>query len=343
MPPEVWKYCDLDDILLEFANGLLNKNEKPKQWSEIDLIPVPKAGDLSDTSNYRGILLAAIAAKLINKMILNRIQPEIDPKLRSNQNGFRPGRSITAHLLALRRLIEGVKSHNKKAIILYVDFKKAFDSIHRPTMMKILKAYCIPPKLLCAIERMYENTRAKVISPDGETEQFEIKAGVLQGDTLAPYLFAIVLDHVMRRTFADRENELGFTLYRQRSRRKPAVTVSDLDFADDLAIINEEMEHAQEVLNKLETEAERVGLYCNAKKTVFQAYNQEQTIKIQAKNGEWLKEVDNFKYLGGWTQSSSADNTARKALAWSACHKVRKVWNSNLQKEIKKKDCFWRQ
>ena len=49
IPPEVWKYCDLDDILLEFANGLLNKSEKPQQWSEIDLIPVPKTGDLSYT------------------------------------------------------------------------------------------------------------------------------------------------------------------------------------------------------------------------------------------------------------------------------------------------------
>ena len=337
IPPEVWKYCDLDDILLDFANSLLNKSEKPDQWSEIDLIPVPKSGDLSDTSNYRGISLAAIAAKLTNKMILNRVQPEIDPKLRNNQNGFRPGRSTTAHLLALRRLIEGVKSHNKKAIILYVDFKKAFDSIHRPTMMKILKAYNIPPKLLSAIERMYENTRAKVISPDGETEMFEIKAGVLQGDTLAPYLFAIVLDYVMRKTFAGRENELGFTLHRQRSRRTPAVTVSDLDFADDLALLNEEMEQAQEVLTRLETEAERVGLYCNAKKTVFQAFNQEQPISIMAKNGERLKEVDDFKYLGGRTQSTSADISVRKALAWSACHRLRKVWNSNLQKQIKKR------
>ena len=142
-------------------------------------------------------------------MILNRVQPEIDPHLRTCQNGFRPGRSTTAHLMALRRLIEGVKSHNKKAIILYVDFKRAFDSIHRPTMMKILKAYGIPPKLLSAIEKMYENTWAKVISPDGETELFEFKAGVLQGDTLAPYLFAIDLDYVIRKTFAGRENEFG--------------------------------------------------------------------------------------------------------------------------------------
>ena len=81
-----------------------------------------------------------------------------------------------------------MKRNNKKAIILYVDFKKASDSIHRPTMMKILQAYDIPPNLISAITRMYENTRAKVISPDGETDFFEIKAGVLQGDTLTPYL-----------------------------------------------------------------------------------------------------------------------------------------------------------
>ena len=303
IPPEVLKYCDLDDILLEFANDLLNKKVKPKQWSEINLIPIPKSGDLSDTSNYRGISLAPIAAKLVNKMILNRIQPKIDDHLRPNQNGFRPGRTTTAHILALRRLIEGVKSHNRKAIILYVDFKKAFDSIHRPTMMKILKAYSIPPRLLAAVEEMYDNTRAKVITPDGETDFFEIKAGVLQGDTLAPYLFAIVLDYVLRKTFSGKEKELGFTLQRQRSRRIPAVTVTDLDFADDLALISEEIEQAQEVLHRLETEAENVGLYCNAKTTEGQVFNQTEPVVIKSKNGDTLNVVNNFKYLGAWKLS----------------------------------------
>ena len=336
IPTEVVKRCDLDSIILDFANDLL-KGEKPKQWSEIDMIPVPKSGDLSDTSNYRGISLAPIIAKTVNKMILNRIQPNVDPHLRPNQNGFRPGRTTAAHILALRRLIEGVKRNNKKAIILYVDFKKAFDSIHRPTMMKILQAYDIPPNLISAITRMYENTRAKVISPDGETDIFEIKAGVLQGDTLAPYLFAIVLDYVLRKTFAGREKELGFQLYRQRSRRVPAVTVTDLDFADDLALLTEEMEQAQEILLRLENEAEKVGLMCNAKKTEVQAFNQDRPVSIQAKNGETLKVVENFKYLGAWTQSSASDISVRKALAWSACHRLRKVWSSKLRRQMKER------
>ena len=302
--PEVLKRCDLDDIILEFANKLLNDNVKREQWSEIDMLPLPKAGDLSDTGNCRGISLSSIVMKIVNKMILNRIQPSMDKHLRPNQNGFRPGRSTTAHILALRRLIEGVKSHNRKAIIIYVDFKKAFDSVHRGMLMKILKAYDVPPRMLRAISKLYENTRAKVITPDGETEYFEVKAGVLQGDTLAPYLFAIVLDYVMCKTYNGREEELGFQLHRQGSRRHPAITVTDLDFADDLALLTVQIEQAQEIMSRLEQEAERVGLHCNAKKTELQVFNHETHVIIKVRNGKTLKVAENFKYLGAWTQST---------------------------------------
>ena len=54
-------------------------------------------------------------------------------------------------------------------------------------MIKILHAYGIPERLVHAIETMYQNTKAQVLTPDGETEQFEITAGVMQGDTLAPF------------------------------------------------------------------------------------------------------------------------------------------------------------
>ena len=81
-------------------------------------MPIPKTGNLNEVDNYRGIALSTVALKVTNKMILNRIQPFINPLLRNNQNGFSPGRSTTTHILALRRLIEGIKSHNMKAIII---------------------------------------------------------------------------------------------------------------------------------------------------------------------------------------------------------------------------------
>ena len=86
-------------------------------------------------------------------------------------------------------------------------------------MVSILRAYGIPEQLVDAIGKMYENTRAKVTSPDGETDLFELLAGVLQGDTLAPYLFVIVLDYALRTTIDGREEELRFHLQRRKSRR----------------------------------------------------------------------------------------------------------------------------
>ena len=196
---------------MDFANRLVINSDKPAQWSISNIVPVPKKGDLSKAGNYRGISLNAIAAKLVNRLILNRIQPKLDEHLRPNQNGFRPGRSTQSQILALRRMIEGVKARHLPAVILFLDFRKAFDNIHRGKMLKILKAYGIPSELVNAIDILYKDTRAKVISPDGETDLFDIVAGVLQGDTLAPYLFIIVLDYVMRHAMVE-NNSNCFTI-----------------------------------------------------------------------------------------------------------------------------------
>ena len=117
---------------------------------------------------------------------------------------------------------------------MFLDFKKAFDSVHRNKMLKILKAYCIPKNILRAITVMY-NTMAKILTPDGETDYITILAGVLQGDRLAPFLFAIVLDYVLRKSISGYEEKLGFHIERRRSRRVNPVVIIDLDFADDIA------------------------------------------------------------------------------------------------------------
>ena len=105
----------------------------------MNIIPVPKSGDLSNTNNYRGISLICIIAKLYNRLILNRIRSVIDPKLQYNQNGFRPKRTTVAQVLALRRIIEGVKAnHLVPTVLTFINFSQAFDSICTAKMMKIL-------------------------------------------------------------------------------------------------------------------------------------------------------------------------------------------------------------
>ena len=64
-------------------------------------------------------------------------------------------------------------------------------------MIEILQAYGIPEGLVHAIETMYQNTIAQVLTPDGETEQYDITAGIMQRYTLAPFLFIIVLNYAL--------------------------------------------------------------------------------------------------------------------------------------------------
>ncbi len=85
---------------------------------------------------------------------------------RFNQNGFRQGRGMVDQILAFCHLLEGVNSQKFPAIVTFVDFRKAFDSIHRVKMCKILFSYGIPEKIVAAISNMYDTIRTKVISPD---------------------------------------------------------------------------------------------------------------------------------------------------------------------------------
>ena len=81
IPPEVFKCCDFDDICLNFCNKVLMQSDKPPQWSFMNIIPVPKSGDLSVTDNYRGISLTCIMAKIFNRLLLNHIREVLDLKL----------------------------------------------------------------------------------------------------------------------------------------------------------------------------------------------------------------------------------------------------------------------
>ena len=197
-------------------------------------------------------------------------------------------------------------------------------------------------KIVKAIEIMYINTKAKVLSPDGETDFFEILAGVLQGDTLAPFLFVIVVDYVLRKA-VDGHDQLSLTLAEGRSSRLPrkanktpqtARTISDTGYADDLCMLSDTLEEAQELLARVENAAAEVGLFMNEKKTEYMSFNQSGR-PLKSESGVDLKKVDDFLYLGSWVNTSERDISVRIAQAWSASNKLDAIWKSNLSRKLK--------
>ena len=83
---------------------------------------------------------------------------------------------------------------------------------------------------------LYKNTQGKVRSLDGDTDYFKIVAGVLQRDILVPYLFIICLDYMLR-TSIDEIKDNGFKLTKERSRRYPTQTITDVDYTDDIVLL----------------------------------------------------------------------------------------------------------
>ena len=133
IPSEVWKTRQFDNIRLRQCNVVYNQNPKDR-WMKGCILPFPKKGGLGLAKNYRGRTLTSIAAKIYNALLRNHIEPKIDNILRKNQNGFRRNRSPTSQILTIRRILEGVRAKILLATLIFVDFTKAFDSIHRGKM-----------------------------------------------------------------------------------------------------------------------------------------------------------------------------------------------------------------
>ena len=296
------------------------------------ILPFPKKSDLGLAKNYWGITLTSIAAKIYNAPLWNRIEPKINKILRKNQNDFQRNRSTTSQILTIRRILEGVQAKNLQVTLLFVDFTKAFDSIHRGKMAQILLAYGLPKETIAAIMILYRNTKVKVCSLDGDTEYFDIVAGVLQGDTLAPYLFIICLDYVLR-TSIDKISENGFELTKKRSRRYPAKTITDADYPDDIAILANTPNQAKTLLHSLERAATGIGLHVNADKTEYMCYNQ--TGNISTPDGPSLKLVDKFTYLGSSVSSTQKNIDTWLTKAWTAIDRLSIIWKSDLTDKIK--------
>ena len=107
------------------------------------------------------------------------------------------------------------------------------------------------------------------------TETFDATSGVLQADTLSPHLFILQVDYILRQSLVDED---GFTLKLANGRRHPAVTLSALAYADDVAITGDSASGAESTLRQLQFQSEAVGLKLNAAET--KAYSAPHTLKI---------------------------------------------------------------
>ena len=108
-------------------------------------------------------------------------------------------------------------------------------------------------------------------------------------------------------------------------------------YTASLAFQLDAIEEAQELLSRVETECNKVGLGLNGPKTKSLAYNTENPPPLRTRDGTELEYKRDFKYLGSWVDSSEKDIAVRKALAWKALNGMSKIWSSSMNPELKKR------
>ena len=189
------------------------------------IVSMPKKGNSTALDNQRGIAKTCSSAKLFNKVLLGRLKPIVDPQLSQCQSGFRAGRPTTEQVMALRCVIDTCRVTNMTASLVFVDFRKAFDTLHRSSIPVIPSQSNVPKSLISDIIQMYGDTSACVSTELGPTELFETTSGVFQFDTLSPYLFILLLDYSLKKTLYD---DVGFVVRKRNGSRHPAIHIDVL-------------------------------------------------------------------------------------------------------------------
>ena len=153
IPAELLKHGgpDLAQRLHNFIQSIWTEEQAPADLKDALIVAIHKKGDKADCGNYRGISLLSVVGKLFAKIISNRLTHIAEDVLPDTQCGFRPASGTIDMIFALRQVQEKCREQRTPLYTAFFDLTKAFDSVHRETLWKILSKYGCPDKLITMI------------------------------------------------------------------------------------------------------------------------------------------------------------------------------------------------
>ena len=281
LPAEVYKYGG--DQLLEKLTSLFtlcwSKGEVPGDLRDAVIVSLYKnKGEKSDCSNYRGVTLLSTAGKILARVLLDRLIPAIaEEVLPESQCGFRANRGTTDMIFVLRQIQEKCREQNMALHAAFMDLTKAFDTVSREGLWRILGKLGCPPRFLSILQQLHIGQKGQVKHNGEFSDSFPIENGVKQGCVLAPTLFAVFFSMMLREAKEDlhegvyirfRTDGSVFNLRRLLSRTKTLEQlILDLLFADDCVLLAHTEEALQTVVNRFAKAAKAFGLTISLKKT----------------------------------------------------------------------------
>lgn len=282
------------DKVHELIKIIWNTEKMPQQWAKALIVPVPKKGDRTECSNYRGIAISDITYKVLAIVIKRRLEGYIEAELGEYQAGFRKNRSTSDQIFTMKQILIGAYEYEIPTQMLFVDFKAAYDSIIKEKMYEALRVMGIPRKIIRLVKMTLNDTRCAVKINGEISESFEVKRGVRQGDPLSTLLFNAALELTIRKSGINRSGTLLNKSHQC------------LAYADDILLIARSRKKLEEVAGDLFKTAKQIGLQINKSKTKYmelknkQGENRQNNLRVQMgeEGVQEFEEVEEYMYLG---------------------------------------------
>jgi exonuclease III len=233
--------------VLEMVRLVFEEGEIPRAFSQgiFVLIPKAKAGE------FRGIALLEIIYKLVSSIINSRIQAGVT--FHDAIHGFRPGRGTSTAIMEAKLLAQVHCRSDDPLYMVFIDLKKAYDTLDRTQAMRILKEYGVGANLRRAIRLIWEGDTMVPRQSGYFGRAFRARRGVRQGDIMSPLIFNIMVDVVIRHWQHQHPNSAETVIF----------------YADDGMLAGTDAEQLQESLDIVTKGFGSLGLKMNAEKTEF--------------------------------------------------------------------------
>ena len=296
--------------LLQLMKDVWHTGDVVKDWKDAEIVPIPKKGDLRHCDNWRGISLLDVVGKLFGRILQDRLQVVAEKVLPESQCGFRKGRGCVDMIFVARQLIEKCREHEDSLFALFVDLRKAYDSVPRHALWQVVKKCGVPPNMLSLVQSFHEGLVAAVRCGSGTTDDICVTNGLRQGCTMAPILFNLYFAAMVAR-WRIRCPRAGVVIRygmgrklvgdRTAKKRLKDVRITESKFADDVALYAASRGEMEKVAEEFVQTGAGFGLTVSLEKTKLMALgpwiNRSDNLPICLNTG-MIDPVDNFTYLG---------------------------------------------